>query len=163
MIEAVFVISIFILFFVGMLYFESLYHTKIRVQGLARAAAVAYAMDACKDANPLQTVQQDLHASTGHGDSPPPSSTATVPVGTPNKPVGNNGGDPLGSAMKSQGLAGDPTTDIGVNGTASGTTGKPGSGFHASVSSDSYLSCGDAQGDGSAGSAWSFVKNSIQW
>ena len=63
MVEAIVVISVFILFFVGMVYFESLYHEQLRALQLARAAAVAYAMDACPDnTDPLRTVRRTCTA-----------------------------------------------------------------------------------------------------
>jgi hypothetical protein len=48
MVEAIIVISVMIVFYGGMVYFESLYHSQIVVQSQARSAAVANAMDACQ-------------------------------------------------------------------------------------------------------------------
>ncbi len=164
MVEAIVVICTFTLFFVAMVYFESLYHEQLRVQQLARAAAVAYAMNACADGtDPLGAVQADLRSATGTG-ARQPSTAATVPV-TSNQPIGQ-GGDPLGGAMQQGGFAGDKVTNITVSGKASGTTQGPGAlsarwGFRQNVVSNSYMSCGDPQKDGDPGGLWSFVSNSF--
>jgi hypothetical protein len=160
MVEAICVISVFALFFLGMVYFESMYHTKIRVQQLARAGAVAYAMDACKDGDPLKTVSQDLQGAQNNGSSNQQGS-ATANVPPPNPPVGNQGGDPVGNAMGDQGFALDPIGGISVQGTAGATTGStPGSqsrSFKSTVKSDSYVSCGDEQKAGTADAVFHFV------
>jgi hypothetical protein len=162
MVEAVCVISVFILFFVGMVYFESLYHEQLHVQQLARAGAVAYAMDACNDTNSLQTVQQDLGTANGQNGTPVTGTPATVSVAKPNKPIGNQGSDPLGSALGSKGFFGDKVTDITINGKAAGTS-KNGpfaerTGFRSDVASNSYMSCGDKQEAGGAGAFIDMVK-----
>jgi hypothetical protein len=48
MVEAIVVISVMIVFYGGMVYFESIYHNQIVVQSQARSAAVANAMGACQ-------------------------------------------------------------------------------------------------------------------
>ncbi|MGA7124201.1 MAG: hypothetical protein WBY94_29130 [Polyangiaceae bacterium] len=164
MVEAIVVISVFILFFVGMVYFESLYHEQLRALQLARAAAVAYAMDACPDnTDPLRTVEKDLHGASGSG-SPQPTTSATVPVSA-NRPVGQ-GGDALGGAMQKSGFAGDKVTHVTVQGKAAGTTQGPGAlsqrwGFRQNVVSNSYMSCGDPQRDGDPGGLWYLVTRSF--
>jgi hypothetical protein len=167
MVEAIVVVAVFILFFVGMMYFENLYHQRIRVQQLARAGAVAYAMDACADGtDALAILRKDLGSLKGGGGGPPggggPATTpaATVPLPTPSKPVGQ-GGDPLGSAMGSRGFALDKVTQMTLMGEAgAGTQGaKPT--FRATVSSSSYATCGDKQEKGNAGAVWDFVKGAF--
>ncbi|GAC1351634.1 MAG: hypothetical protein NVS3B20_15860 [Polyangiales bacterium] len=60
MVEAIVVISVFIVMFFGAIYFKDLYHTKGRSMRLARAAALADAMTACKSADPGLFVQGDI-------------------------------------------------------------------------------------------------------
>jgi len=164
MVEAIVVISIFILFFLGMVYFESLYHEQLRVQQLARAGAFAYAMKACPDGEDATlAVQADLHNASG--GSSPQTGNANVPVQS-KKQVGNQGSDPLGGAMKMGGFALDKITDVKITGKAAGTTQSGGLfsprwGFRRDVVSDSYLSCGDPQKDGNAGGLFSLVKSAF--
>jgi hypothetical protein len=163
MVEAIFVISVFILFFLGMVYFYSLYHEHLRVQQLARAGAVAYAMDACQDSNPLQAIEQDLGASNGQRNTTNNPATAGA-VGQPNPPIGDKGGaDPVAGSMQSSGFVGVQIAGITMNGKAAGTTTygllSPRVGFRSDVISTSYIVCGDPQKDGDAAGAWDYVKD----
>jgi len=158
MVEAVVVISIFVLFFMGMMYFEWMYHNKLRVQQLARAGVVAYAMDACQDSNPLQTVQQDLGPAkdTGSGNSPGDQNDMNPP--STKNGIGNSGGDaPLDDALTKSGFLGDPVAGIRLDTTVATTSNGPG--FSGKVSSTGYLSCGDKQGPGNAGDVFSFISS----
>jgi len=78
MVEAICVISVFILFFLGMVYFESLYRKSLRVYQLARAAAVADAMGGCLNPDPLAAIQQDLQGSSGTNSQPTSSNPPAV-------------------------------------------------------------------------------------
>ncbi len=167
MVEAICVISIFILVFLGMVYFQSMYHSQLRAQQLGRAASIAYAMDACGDPSSLQSVQQDLGNAKDNGSSsnPQPNQGAGSSVNS-SQPVGNNGGDPLSGALSQGGFSGDPIADIRLIGWGAGTTknGLFGSrfGFKSTVSSTSHVSCGDKQQKGNAGDVFSFAKNAIK-
>jgi hypothetical protein len=161
MIEAVIVISVFVLFFSGMVYFESLYHQRMHVQQLARAAAVAYAMNACPDGNdPLGLLRPDLDGATGGSGTPSSAAapTATVPLSQGSKPIGS-GGDPLGNAMSSKGFALDKITDTSLNRPL--TVGTRTYNWQAKPTSHSFMSCGDKQEKGDAGGVWDYIKNSF--
>ena len=160
MVEAVIVIGVFLVFFSGMMYFESLYHQRLHVQQLARAAAVAYSMNACPDGNdPLQLLKPDLDGATGGSGTPSNSASpsATVPL-QQNKPVGK-GGDPLGNAMSSKGFALDKITDLSLNRPL--RTGTRAFNWQAKPTSDSFMSCGDKQEKGDPGGVWDFIKSSF--
>ncbi len=161
MVEAIFVISIFILFFLGMAYFRSMYQQKLRVSRLARAAAVGYALGGC-NGSPLQSVTADLGSASDNG------STSQLNPGGPagasgSKPtVGQNGGNPVGSALASQGMVGDPIAVINMQAPAAGTSqASPATasmGFKANVSTNSYMSCGEAHQKGDLSGAWNYAK-----
>lgn len=164
MVEAIVVISVFILFFVGMVYFQSLYQKKLRVQELARAAAVAYAMGACSGGNPLAAVQQDLGGARDRGSGN--QSGGAGQVNTQNQAtIGNQGNAPVGNALANQGLIGDPMAAIGIQAKAAGTTKNgptsPRTGFRAKVASNSYVSCGDVQKDGDVRGVLGFVESAF--
>jgi Flp pilus assembly protein TadG len=147
MVEAVFVLPIFICFFLGMLYFESLYHTKLRVMQLARAGAVSYAMDACTDTDPLQTIKKDLAGAKDGDANGNPSSKQQTEQGsidtTNNAKVGNDGNKPVGQALQDQGFVGDPTSQINVTGVSQASM--PRTALDMSIASSSYMSCSDKQ------------------
>jgi hypothetical protein len=162
MVEAICVISIFILFFIGMAYFRSMYQQKLRVTRLARAAAVGYALNGCQG-DPLALVNQDLGSASNTGASGSTPGTATGPSGAPgsNPSVGQNTGNPVGSALAAQGMTGDPIAVIAVQGPAGAST-QPSPlaqkvGFSATVTTDSYMSCGDVAQPGTAAGAWNYA------
>ncbi len=162
MIEAVVVISIFILFFLGMTYFRSMYQNKLHVQRLARAAAVAYALDACQG-DPLGAIKADLGTATDNGSGQQQGGANTSGMTSQSTPVGN--GDPSAKALGDEGVVGDPIAGINVQAPASGTS-KPSPwaseiGFRATVSSNAYMSCGEKQEDGDVGGAFKYIKGLI--
>ena len=166
MVEAVFMISIFILFFLGMVYFRSMYQQKLRVQRLARAAAVSYALAAC-NGNPLASIQADL-GNASDNNSGQQQGNANLGGMTPNPSgVGSNGGgsaSPVASAMGNEGVVGDPIAGINVQAPAAGTsTGQFGQqiGFKANVGSSAYMSCGENQEDGNVGGSLQYIKGEI--
>jgi Flp pilus assembly protein TadG len=99
MVEAVVVISVFILFFLGMVYFRSMYQQKLRMMRLARAAAVGYALNGC-NGSPTQNITQDL--GNGSDNSSGTSQGGANVSGAPgaNPSVGQNSGTPpIGAAV----------------------------------------------------------------
>src|SRR5687768_8991176 len=58
-VEAIAVVSFFIIAFLGIVYFRDLYLEKLRVQRMARAAAMMYAMGACAS-DPNAAIAADL-------------------------------------------------------------------------------------------------------
>ena len=158
MIEAIFCISVFILFFLGMVYFRSMYQQKLRMERLGRAAAVAYALEGCSGSNPLAQIQADLGNATNTGQPGEQQGTGAGIGGNPS--VGS--GSPLSGAQQSKGTFGDPVTEISMSGPASATTQNgvfgPKFGFTANVGTTSFMSCGQAPEAGSVSGALQYVK-----
>jgi hypothetical protein len=163
MVEAIAVISIFILFFLGMAYFRSMYQQKLRIMRLGRAAAVGYALNGCTG-DPLALVNPDLKGASNGGQSGQSNGSAPGLSGTPgaDPSVGQNAGNPVGQALGSQGMVGDPIGVINMQAPASGTTqSSPMAqtvGFNANVSSNSYMSCGEVPQPGTAAGAISYAE-----
>ena len=88
MVESLVVISIMILFFLGMVYFSALYQQKLRVMALARAATVAYGMNGCTG-NELGYIQNEMG-----GTNPNPSGPQAGP------PLALLAGNPVPSRLK---------------------------------------------------------------
>jgi hypothetical protein len=166
MVEAIFMISVFILFFLGMVYFRSMYEQKLRVSQLARSAAVGYALGGCKDSNPLSLVSKDLGSASNNGSNANgqgnSSQNQSANVGT-----SGNGGDPLSGSMSDTGVAGDKIAQIAISGPAAGTTkSSPWAqsiGFRAKVGTSSFMSCGEERQDGSVGGAFKYVGSMFKW
>jgi hypothetical protein len=166
MVEAICVISVFILFFLGMAYFRSMYQQKLRITRLARAAAVGYALGGCQG-DPLALVQSDLGSASNGGQSGQSQGTGQGPAGqagsSANPSVGQNTGTPISSALGSSGMTGDPIAVINLQGPSSASTqsspwaGKIG--FSATVSTNTYMSCGDVAQAGTAAGAWNYAKS----
>jgi hypothetical protein len=166
MVESIVMISMFILFFMGMVYFRSMYQQKLRVQRLARAAAVSYALAAC-NGDPMASIQADL-GSASNNNSGQQQGTANLGGMNPNPSgVGSNAGSsnsPTASALSGQGMAGDPIAGINVQAPAAGTTkSRFGTtvGLRSTVSSNAYMSCGENQQDGNVGGALQYIKGEI--
>jgi Flp pilus assembly protein TadG len=159
MIEAIFVISVFILFFLGMVYFRSMYQQKLRMTRLARAAAVGYALDGCSGSNPLAQVQADLGNATNTGQAGAQQGSGGG-ISSGNPQVGS--GNPVQGAQSSKGTFGDPITEMQMSGPAAGTTQSspvaPKIGFKATVATTSFMSCGQAPEAGSVSGALQYVK-----
>jgi hypothetical protein len=173
MVESVIVISTFILFFMGMVFFRSLYEQKLRVMRISRAASVAYAMGACQG-DALASVKQDL-AGTVDNNSGKQQGSADMSKMTPTPNSGgqngNGGSQSAGKMLSGQGVVGDPIAGVSVQGNASASTmgykhvaGSPvevptKTGFFAqNVHSDSYMSCGEDQHKGDPGGFLDYVK-----
>ncbi len=164
MVEAVFVIAIFILFFLGMAYFRSMYQQKLRIARLARAAAVGYALNGCQG-DPLALVSQDLGSAQNGGQSGQTPGTAPGPYPAPssNPTVGQNPGNPVGSALGNQGMVGDPIAVINMQAPAGAST-QPTPlaakvGFNATLTQNSYMSCGDVAQPGTAAGVWNYASS----
>lgn len=144
MVESIVVISFFVLAFIGVLYFRSLYTHKLEAQRLARAAAMTHAMGACKT-DPRGGIARDLG---GRGFEQTPG------VGTPfdaQPPSGNDkGSEALKNVRESlgdDGLASVTTIRLDQRVGVTSRPDDPRSGFHANVSSASYVVCGDTVHD----------------
>jgi len=163
MVEGIFVISIFILFFMGMVYFRSVYEQKLRITRLARAAAVGYALGGCTGNNPLAQVSTDLQNATNQGAAGSQQGTGTGPSGATGGNPSVGSGNPVSGAESDKGTFGDPITEIQISGPAAGTSKAgmlgPTLGFRATVGTTSFMSCGETREDGSVGGALKYVKN----
>ncbi|HVJ92872.1 MAG TPA: hypothetical protein VM580_23890 [Labilithrix sp.] len=144
-VEALIVISVFVTFLLGIVYFRELYLTKMTGQRLARAGSLAHAMAACKsDVN--ATLKADLPKEqtlrqTSAKDGPRPTD--------PQLPSSSeSGGNMMGKVAERRG--GTILNEVGsvaISGSASATS-KPGmfqaeTGYRGTVVSASYVSCGD--------------------
>jgi hypothetical protein len=164
MVEAVCVIAVFILFFLGMTYFRTMYQQKLRIARLARAAAVGYALNGCQG-SPLALVQQDLGSGSNGSQSGQQSGSAQGPSGAPNSnpSVGQNTGNPVNSALGSAGMTGDPiaviTLTTPVSASAQSSPLAPAMGFNTTLSNNSYMSCGDVAQAGTAAGAWNYASS----
>jgi len=163
LVEALVVISVFILFFMGEVYFRSLYENKLHVQRLARAAAVAYAMDACQDNDPLASVRPDFGSNVQTTGTP---STTQGSASINAQPTGNvgSGGNSVGNAMRKSGFAGDTIANISLQAKA-GATARDGfkkKGWSTTVTTTSSMSCGDKQEKGDVKGAIDYIKGEFQ-
>jgi len=151
-VEAVIVISFFVLALIGLMYFRSLYGKQLTAMRLARSAALAYAMGACEaDANrPENWIGNDTGALSSDEESD------TEPVDTGASGSMDDQTDEsreVMDGMEGYGLSSDGTilnqmTVATFSGEAKVTqydvnsdTRKPI--FHKQVRSKSYISCGD--------------------
>jgi hypothetical protein len=148
MVEALVVISVFILFFLGMVYFRSMYQQKLRVMRLSRAAAVGFSLNGCNGSPTQNLTPQDLSGISDSNSQTTSTGTANV-GGSPgaDPSVGQKAGNPVGGALSDQGMMGDKIAALNLAASASGTS-KPSPwaktlGFKANVSSTSYMSCGE--------------------
>ena len=159
-VEAVIVISFFILALIGLMYFRSLYTKKLQAMWLARSTALVYSMGACKTAdnepdrwidsdigslNPPQEPQSDTEPA-GSGASGTPQDQTTE-----SKAVLESGH--LGSLSSDGTKILNEITVATFSGEARVTkyhaasdTRKPI--FSKEVSSKSYISCGEEVRDG---------------
>jgi hypothetical protein len=159
MLEAIIVISVFILFFVGMIYFRKLYQEQLTIMRLSRAAAVGYAMNGC-NGTPTENISKDLLGTSivvdATGD--PSGSTHVGSTGGTNPKVGKKGGNPVGGALGGTGLDGDKIASDTLSTTAS--AGSPESAlFKATVRSTSFMTCGEPHKAGDASDMLTYVKD----
>jgi hypothetical protein len=150
MLEAIIVISVFILFLVGMIYFRHLYEQQLAVMRLSRAAAVSYAMNGC-NGGPTDSIQKDLVGTTIVVESTgTPSGTTHIGSNPSTNPkVGKSSGTPVSSALGHTGLDEDKIANDTLSTTAA--AGSPETAmFKATVKSTSYMTCGEQRKDGNA-------------
>jgi hypothetical protein len=163
MVEAIVVISIFILFFLGMVYFRSMYQQKLRVMRLSRTAAVGFALSGCTGSPTQNLTTQDLNGVTS-GSSGTINGTAANVGGSPgaNPSVGQNSKNPVGGALSDQGMMGDKIAALSLSAAAAGTSKSTfGStvGFQSNVTSTSYMSCGEPHKAGDFSGAISYAES----
>ena len=167
LVEAVVVISLMVMFFLGMVYFRALYVQKLRVQRLARSATVAFAMNACQGGDAIAPVRSDLGNATDHGSGSQAGDTKNaINAGSAPPSVGQNGGNPIGNALAKSGFAGDPIATVVLQARGSGTSQSQSGqtlGYQSTVSSTSYIGCGDRQRDGDFNEALSFVTSEFNF
>jgi hypothetical protein len=149
LVESIVGIAFSTLCFLGAVYFREVYVAKTRVQRLARASAMAHAMNACSG-DIAAGLEDDLPK-----NSPSPPTNDDKPGDQKVDPQ-----TPPGKAQESldafgQSKAGTPfdrITVVRLTTTASGTTkADPASkeqGFRSTVSASSFVTCGDPVSDG---------------
>jgi hypothetical protein len=162
MIEAIFVISVFVLFFISMVYIRALYENKLRVMRLGRAGALVFAMNACQNQNdPLQPVRPDLGSATDNGNSGTQQGNANNAIKpSSSQPVGQKGGDIIGTTMQKSGFTGDPLSVIGLGSNSAASVQQGWTQrtiYQSKVSTVSTVSCGDKQEDGKLGDAIKYI------
>ena len=167
MVEAVCVIPVFVLFFLGMTYFRQTYQEKLRLMRLARAAASAYALNGC-EGDPIASIRQDLGDASDTGRSGQTRGSQAGPIGTagssgdPSVSGNQSSGNPVSSALGSSGMIGDPIAAVSLEGSATVATQSSAwaqrAGFHSTLSTSSYVSCGDVPKSGTAAGAWSYAE-----
>jgi len=146
-VEAIVVISVFTLCFLGVLYFRELYVRKMQVERLARSSAMAHAMSACT-ADARAGLEQDLPRDPVQ--SKKQGSGRSFKVEAP----GSGDGVELANKVINEvigSLSPDNVTAVSLVTTASATTQKdplsPREGFESEVSSESFVSCMDPVSD----------------
>jgi len=159
-VEALIVISVFVLFFMAMVYFRDFYRKQIHVGRLARASAIAYSMGACEAKDPTAWVSRDLEAGTNHTANrtqaqSPKTCRDTSPecqarqTRQQSTQVGSGedeqDGQSIVSALPGAGNDDSMLNPIGHLGlsTEARSGNRPGKGFRGRASSTSYVSCGD--------------------
>jgi hypothetical protein len=160
MVETIVVIPVFILFFVGLMYFRQLYKHQLVVMRLARVAAVAYGMSGC-NGSPTDNIAEDLVArgvsvggtELGSGSTHIGSSSATNPN------VGQISGSPVASALEDKGMDKDGIASVALTSKASAGSPLYSTVFQSSVTSTAYMSCGEAHAPGDPLDAFKYVKD----
>jgi hypothetical protein len=80
-VEAVIIITSFVLFLMGMMFFRRVYQNKLLAMRAARGATLAHAMGGCKANEPQAWLQRDKPAGAGteRGENKNPQSTTASP------------------------------------------------------------------------------------
>ena len=146
MIEALVVISFFVLCFLGVGYFRQLYVQKLHVQRLARASALAHAMSACAS-DPQGPIARDTGARRFASDTAPGLPFDALPD-VPAVPGSEKGAAGLQAIRDKHGDTGlDEVTEVTLAGDARMTSRPapdgPELGFRGVVSSTSHVVCAD--------------------
>jgi hypothetical protein len=147
MIESLIVISVMILFFLGMVFFHSMYGQKLRAISLARSATVAHAINACND-DPTAYIQAELNGAT-QTSIPQPGGSYDF---TGNKPpqLGLSGSSPVPGFLANSNFTNEIQTEMDIT-THAGVQAQDNMtpmGFQASPSTASFALCGDRERDG---------------
>jgi hypothetical protein len=159
MVETLVVIPVFILFFVGMMYFRQLYQHQLIVMRLARVAAVAYGMSGC-NGSPTDNVAEDLAVhDVSVGDTGTIfGSTHIGSNGATNPKVGQHSGSPVANALADKGMDKDGMASVTLSSKASARSPLT-TMLKSSVTSSAYMSCGEAHMQGDTTDAFKFVKD----
>jgi hypothetical protein len=147
MVESLVVISIMVLFFMGMVFFHSLYGQKLRALTLARSAAVAHAMNACAD-EPTSYIQGQLGGAASTSVPLPGASFDPKAVSAPD--VGLSHNSPVANWLATLNFTTEVTTEVDVT-THAGAQAQENMkvfGFQASPSTASFALCGDRESQG---------------
>ncbi len=161
-VEAIVVISVFILIFVGMIFFYELYRHKLTVTRLARAAAVGFGMNGC-NGSATATIAEDIpidHVIIGPETGKPISGgggASSITGASP--PVGKGGGNPIGSAAGSKKLGQDVTQQVRIDSPEFSAGSVATRVFKASTTSTSYMTCGEPHMAGDPGDVWDDIKD----
>ncbi len=161
-VEAVIVISFFILALSGIVYFKTLYRTKIRASRIARASTIQYAMIGCPEgAGVAAGTAEDRKGLAPSGDSENAQVKNNSDTGGLNDPKSQAA---AGSIAGTSGFFLNPITKIGMFG-APKVTVKRGflseDSFKGTVKSISYASCPDKVRNGDFDEVIGYVKDAF--
>jgi Tfp pilus assembly protein PilX len=151
-VEAIIVITFFVLALMGLVYFRSLYTKKLTAMRLARSAALVHSMGACKNNEPQSWIAKDM-GSLNPSPSPPETENASGGSGAPQQ-EGKSKQVMDEAEQRGYGMSSDGTTFLNeiTVATFSGeawvaqqdaTTDPSKAVFHKRVNSKSYVSCGE--------------------
>lgn len=161
-VEALIVISFFILIFIGIVYFRTFYLTQIKVMRLARASSIAYTMGACTANDPAAWASSDIKGSTqstGQTKSTQPTSQSTA--ASSNSPEAQAIMSELPGAGNDNGMV-NPIGNVGLSEVVRAGTKTTFGGrdwFQSTPRATSYVTCGDKVRNGSFDEVLSYVKD----
>jgi hypothetical protein len=143
LVESLVVISVMVVFFWGMVYFQSIFHQKLQVQALSRSANMFHAVNAC-GGTPIDYIRTSIgraNATSANAGTSFAVSSATAPqLGISSQATAANwivGADPTLEQVN--------TTDIDIKNTAGFSTqdGMTKIGLTSNIESDSFSVCGE--------------------
>jgi hypothetical protein len=162
-VEAVMVVSVMILLFLGLTFFRMLYVNSLITSRLARAGGIAYAMSGCKDILPKTWIAKDAKK---YAILPPNASNDTAQT---NKPIATQGSnDAKGVTQNMPGMTGgnflNPIATVSDQGSVSAQTSTQRIGgmkkvFSKTLKPRSFVTCNDVVRDGSFGEVFDYVKS----
>jgi hypothetical protein len=146
-VEAIIIISTFVLLFLSMVFFRNMYLRKIQVARLARATVMAFSMQGCPDGQRTdQWASVDLDPNAGRNT--PPTSTTPTPVPPKGKTPSRRANDIMKEIPGgSDGSQLNPIAELGFSMKASATTKTSSNplaarrGYSKTMSSTSWVSC----------------------
>jgi hypothetical protein len=162
-VEALIVVSVFTILFLGVLFFRDLYMQQMRTQRLARAGALHNAMGACEESM-LHDLEEELRGlpTDRQVDEEPEEEDPADAI--PDSDTNSRGKEVYGAVAAADGVRGPPLmriTTLKATGEASVTTRSgpdaPEQGFRGKVGSGSYVACGDAVNNKQYGGLASYV------